>query len=79
MPKNVIETHVVEFWTKPSNSVDDKEEPQSTLCADAQSAIALEASFHAIGWPARALTLQTHVDRLMLTSRTTGAATKKIK
>ncbi len=68
MSNTEAETHVVEFWPKPFKSVGDKEIPQSTTCVDAQSAVALEASFHAIGWPARAVTLQARVDRIHLTS-----------
>lgn len=73
MSNKEVETHVVEFWPKPFKSVGDKEVPQLTTCVDAQSAVALEASFHAIGWPARAMTLQTRVERRHLTSSNQAA------
>jgi hypothetical protein len=69
MPKNKTETHVVEFWPKPFKEVQDHEIPQTTECESPESAIALEARFHGIGWPARALTLNRRTDRLNLTSK----------
>lgn len=68
MPKSETENHVVEFWPKPFKDVKDHEIPQSTSCADAASAIALEAKLHDIGWPARALSLTNRVKRTLLTS-----------
>lgn len=69
MPKIQSESHVVEFWPKPFKEVLDHEIPQTTTCNSPASAIALEERFHAIGWPARALTLTSRVDRLHLTSK----------
>lgn len=67
--KNPSESHVVEFWPKPFADVLKDEKPQSTACDSPASAIALEGRFHAIGWPARALTLTSRIDRLNLTSK----------
>lgn len=69
MPKREIETHVVEFWPKPFKEVRDHEVPQSTSCDGAAEAVALEAKFHELGWPARAVTLQIRVERLLLTGK----------
>jgi hypothetical protein len=63
-----IESHVVEFWSKPFKDVQDHEMPHTTVCNSPGAAVALESRFHAIGWPARALTLATRVERLALTS-----------
>jgi hypothetical protein len=68
MPQANTESHVVEFWSKPFKEVMDHEAPQTTACESAASAIALEARFHGVGWPARALTLIGRVERLHLTS-----------
>lgn len=67
MPK-AIESHVVEFWSKPFKEVQDHEVPHTTVCNSPADAIVLESRLHAIGWPARALTLANRVDRLNLTS-----------
>lgn len=69
MPKVTAEKHVVEFWSKPFKEVMDHEVPQVTECECAASAVALEARFHGIGWPARAVTLNTRVERLHLTGK----------
>jgi hypothetical protein len=63
------ESHVVEFWSKPFKEVQDHEVPHVTVCLTVAEAIVLESRLHAIGWPARALTLATRVDRLNLTSK----------
>lgn len=63
------ETHIVEYWSKPFAEVQDHEVPHSTECDSATDAVALESKFHAIGWPARALTLTTRVERVNLTSK----------
>ena len=46
------EAYVVEFWPKPAKDVAEHEEPQ----------------VHAIGWPARALTLHSRVERIYITA-----------
>lgn len=66
---NEVETHVVEFWPKPSKDVLDHEVPQVTSCVSNSAAVALESAFHSVGWPARALTLKSRVDRVYLTAR----------
>lgn len=68
MSKASVESHVVEFWSKPFKEVQDHESPHTTVCNSVAEAIVLESSFHAIGWPARALKLATRVERLNLTS-----------
>lgn len=68
MSKTHAESHVVEFWSKPFKEVQNNEHPHTTVCNSVAEAIVLESRLHAIGWPARALTLITHVERLNLTS-----------
>ena len=63
-----FENHVVEFWPKPMKDVNDHEIPHTATCESAASAIALEARFQGVGWPARALTLTNRVERINLTS-----------
>lgn len=71
MPKNKSQIHVVEFWPKPFKEVMPLEILQTTECDSAAGAIALESSFHAIGWPARALALTNRIERVNLTSNRT--------
>lgn len=69
MSKIEEEIHAVEFWPAAFKDVGEKEVHQTTLCKTPQEAIDLEEKFHAIGWPARAVTLQTRMERIHLTSR----------
>lgn len=63
------DAYVVEFWPKPFADVLKDDQPQVTTCDSPASAIALEGRFHGIGWPARALTLTSRIDRFNLTSK----------
>ena len=67
--KTIVESHIVEFWSKPFKDVQDHEAPQTTVCSSVAEAIVLESRFHTIGWPARALTLATRVERINLTGK----------
>lgn len=69
MPRAPVESHVVEFWSKPFKDVQDHEVPHTTICQSAADAIVLESRLHAIGWPARAVTLATRVERVCLTGK----------
>ena len=64
-----MEKHVVEYWTHSKGYGDNTEQPFTTECESAAIAIELEAKFHAIGWPARALLLKFKTDRILLTSK----------
>lgn len=63
------ESHVVEFWSKPFKEVQGHDVPHVTECVTVDEAIVLESRLHAIGWPARALTLANRVERINLTSK----------
>lgn len=59
--------HIVEFWPKEAALVSAHDEPQSTLCRTQLEAVELERKFHEIGWPARAVGLIKHTERILLT------------
>lgn len=64
MPDPFVEKHTVEFWPKPVANVQDNETPQVTECVDENAALALQSTFHKIGWPARSVTLRVSTQRI---------------
>lgn len=54
-----MEKYIVEFWAMPYKDVKiPGDTPHKTDCTSLEQAVALEQSFHAVGWAARVVTIR---------------------